>query len=58
MDNEIEERKRKSNEAEQKFKEWLDKHNIPYMYIQQDTGTFSSVFKKYSSGSLISDLFL
>ena len=33
------------NEAEVKFKEWLDKHNIPYLYINQDINTFSSVFK-------------
>ncbi|MCK4521799.1 MAG: hypothetical protein KAU20_04445 [Nanoarchaeota archaeon] len=50
MDYIIEENRRKSNEAELRFKDWLDKHNIPYMYIQQDTETFSSVFKKYSSG--------
>jgi len=23
------------NKAEIKFKEWLDKHNIPYLYINQ-----------------------
>ena len=50
VDPEIEEYKRKSNESELRFKEWLDKHNIPYMYIQQDIETFSLVFKKYSSG--------
>ena len=50
MDTGIEEYKRKSNETELRFKDWLDKHSIPYMYIQQDTETFSSVFKKYSSG--------
>ena len=33
------------NEAEIKFKEWLDKHNIPYLYINQRKETFSSVFK-------------
>jgi hypothetical protein len=33
------------NEAEVKFKEWLDKHNIPYLYINQEINTFSSVFK-------------
>ena len=33
------------NEAEIKFKEWLDKHNIPYLYINQEIDTFSSVFK-------------
>ena len=33
------------NQAEIKFKEWLDKHNIPYLYINQEIETFSSVFK-------------
>tara|TARA_Y100000034_G_scaffold57813_1_gene70547 strand:+ start:406 stop:885 length:480 start_codon:yes stop_codon:yes gene_type:complete len=33
------------NKAEIKFKEWLDKHNIPYLYINQEINTFSSVFK-------------
>ena len=33
------------NEVELKFKEWLDKHKIPYLYINQDVNTFSSVFK-------------
>tara|TARA_Y100000296_G_scaffold79696_1_gene104059 strand:+ start:886 stop:1371 length:486 start_codon:yes stop_codon:yes gene_type:complete len=36
-----------NNLAEQKYKQWLDKHNIPYWYIQQDLDTFSSVLKKY-----------
>lgn len=40
--------KEKGNYAEQKFKEWLDKHNIPYFYIQQDKETFSSTFKDFS----------
>lgn len=39
-----------SNEAEERFRAWLDKHKIPYMYIQQDTSTFSSVFKKEANG--------
>jgi hypothetical protein len=50
MDKEIEERRKKGSEAEQKFKEWLDRHNIPYLYIQQDIETFSSAFKGYSGG--------
>ena len=33
------------NEAEIRFKGWLDKHNIPYLYINQEINTFSSVFK-------------
>lgn len=40
----------KGAEAEQKFKEWLDKHNIPYFYIKQDMETFSSAFKNIFSG--------
>ena len=45
-----EESKEKGNEAEIKFKEWLDKHNLPYLYLQQDTQTLSIAFKKYFSG--------
>ncbi len=44
------EEKRKGNETEIKFKEWLNKHNIPYLYLQQDTQTLSIAFKKYFSG--------
>lgn len=36
--------------AELRFKNWLDKHNIPYLYIQQDSDTFSSVFKNENYG--------
>jgi hypothetical protein len=36
--------------AELKFKQWLDKHRIPYLYIQQDSETFSSVFKEGNYG--------
>ncbi|MAG48052.1 hypothetical protein CL617_05590 [archaeon] len=39
--------KNKGNQAEKKFKEWLDLHNIPYLYIQQDTKTFSPSLNKY-----------
>lgn len=45
-ENLIEENRKKGNEAEQKFKEWLDKHDISYMYIHQDQDTFSSAFKE------------
>lgn len=31
--------------AEIMFKDWLDKNKIPYLYIQQDKDTFSSVFR-------------
>lgn len=33
------------NEAEKNFKEWLDRHKIPYLYINQEIDTFSSVFR-------------
>jgi len=39
------EKLKRGKEAEEKFKEWLDKHNISYLYIQQDENTFASVFK-------------
>lgn len=39
--------KEKEREAEHKFKEWLDKHNIAYWYIQQDIETFSPSLKRY-----------
>lgn len=45
-----EEIKTRGDIAEQRFKEWLDKHNIPYLYIQQDTETFSAAFNKYFTG--------
>jgi hypothetical protein len=40
-----EEFKKLGEEAEIRFKEWLEKNKIPYLYIQQDSDTFSSVFK-------------
>src|SRR3989344_4307491 len=45
-----EENQRKGTEAEKRFKEWLEKHNIPYIYLIQDTESISSAFKKYFSG--------
>ena len=42
--------KERGNLAELKFKEWLDKHNIPYFYIKQDLETFSSYLKNSFSG--------
>ncbi len=33
------------NQGEIKFKEWLEEHNIPYLYINQEVETFSSFFK-------------
>lgn len=42
--------KKIGDETELHFKEWLDYHKIPYMYIKQDSETFSSVFKEQSYG--------
>jgi hypothetical protein len=50
MDDLRKENLKKGNEAEKKFREWLDKHNIPYLYLQQDTQTLSIAFKKYFNG--------
>jgi len=36
--------------AELRFKEWLDKNKIPYLYIQQDSETFSQAFNEDISG--------
>jgi len=36
----------KGEMAEEKFKEWLDHHKIPYWYIQQSFGTFSPALKE------------
>lgn len=43
----LESMEEKEREAEDKFKEWLDKHNIAYWYIQQDIKTFSPSLKQY-----------
>ena len=40
----------KGTEAEMRFKDWLDNHEIPYLYIQQDTNTFSTAFKNSFRG--------
>lgn len=37
---------KENNIAEQEFKKWMDKHNIPYWYIQQDMNTFSPELKR------------
>lgn len=42
--------KERGTRAELKFKEWLDRHNIPYFYIKQDLETFSSALKNSFSG--------
>ena len=34
------------NVAEEKFKEWLDKNNIPYWYVDQSLESFSPVLRK------------
>lgn len=39
------EKMRKGKEAERNFQQWLDKNNIPYLYINQEPETFSSFFK-------------
>lgn len=40
----------KGRTTEQKFKEWLDKHKIPYLYISQEMKTFSTALKESLSG--------
>ena len=37
----------KGDEAETRFKEWLDLQNIPHWYIHQDLSTFSPSLKEY-----------
>ena len=44
MDNR-EERRKLGEELEIHFRNWLDKNNIPYWYIQQDISTFSPALK-------------
>lgn len=41
---------KKGDNVESKFKDWLDKHNIPYFYIKQDIETFSNALKNSFSG--------
>lgn len=45
-----EEQRIKGEEAEHKFKNWLDKHRIPYFYIKQDIDFFPTFFKDLSPG--------
>jgi len=45
-----EENRKRGNEAEFMFKQWLDKHNIPYFYIKQDSDSFSPALNKSFSG--------
>ena len=40
---------RKERIAEDEFMKWLDKHQTPYLYIQQDIKTFSAALKKHFS---------
>jgi len=42
--------KERGDRAELKFKEWLDRHNIPYFYIKQDPEAFASAFKNGVNG--------
>lgn len=45
-----EEGRLKGDEAEFRFKEWLDKHNIPYFYIKQDEDALSPALLDIFSG--------
>ncbi|MBI2632466.1 hypothetical protein HYW75_05660 [Candidatus Pacearchaeota archaeon] len=40
----------KGRETEKNFKDWLDKHRIPYLYIRQESENFSKSFKETLSG--------
>ncbi len=46
----INENIRKGQETEKMFKQWLDTHNVPYLYIHQDPETFSTFFKEELKG--------
>lgn len=37
----------KQQKSEQEFRNWLDKHNIPYWYIDQDFNNFSQSLKTF-----------
>lgn len=50
MESEDREKREKGDETEKRFKEWLDKHSIPYLYIKQDTESISSSIKRYFHG--------
>lgn len=41
-------KKEKGGKGEAKFKEWLEKNNIPYMYFDQKTDTYSPIFKGFA----------
>lgn len=41
------EMQKRERECEKSFKNWLDKNDIPYWYIQQDIDTFSPALKRY-----------
>ena len=45
-----EELQKKGIEAEKRFKEWLDKNNIPYLYLKQDLESISPALKNMFSG--------
>jgi hypothetical protein len=40
---------RKERIAEDEFMKWLNKHQTPYLYIQQDIKTFSAALRKHFS---------
>jgi len=50
MEYEKEENVEKGEKVEDKFQRWLNKHKIPYLYIQQDKETFSSAFNDLFPG--------
>jgi len=39
-------KREKGLRAEEEFRRWLDRHNIPYWYIQQDLSTFSPALRE------------
>ncbi|MEM4182004.1 MAG: hypothetical protein QXX68_02505 [Candidatus Pacearchaeota archaeon] len=45
-----EEDKKRGIETEKRFREWLEIHKIPYIYLSQDSFSFSKAFKKYFMG--------
>ena len=45
-----EDSKRKGDEADIEFRNWLDKHSIPYFYIKQDLECFSKALDDVFSG--------
>jgi hypothetical protein len=44
------ESKEKASEAERRFRNWMDRHRIPYWYIRQDLETFSTALRRFFEG--------